>query len=106
MLFLSNTALVSTREKTTDHDCEKVQHQRTYLCLMFTNLRYFNIKCCNNVEVTSFRLEKLHTDEERCRTLTIGLSFICAVLKYCSEIQVNPAKKYGYDRSKVTIHIT
>lgn len=66
MLFLSNTALVSTRAKTTDHDFDLyVQHQRTYLCLMFTNLKYFNIKCCNNVEVTSFRLEKLHTDEER-----------------------------------------
>lgn len=70
MLFLSNIALVSTRAKTTDHDFEKVQHQRTYLCLMF-----INIKCCSNVEVTSFRLEKLRTDEERSRTLTIGLSF-------------------------------
>lgn len=65
MLFLSNIALVSTCAKTTDHDFEEVQLLRTYLCLMFTNLKYFNIKCCSNVEVTAFRIEKLHTDEER-----------------------------------------
>lgn len=75
MLFLSNIALVLTRSKTTDHNFEKVQHQRSYLCLMFINLKYFNIKCCKNVGVTYFRLEKLHTDEEKSRTFTIGLSF-------------------------------
>lgn len=75
MLYLSTIALVSTRAKTTDHDLEKVQYQRTNLCLMFTNLsKYFHIKCCSNVEVPSFRLEKLHTDEERSRIVSIGHS--------------------------------
>lgn len=75
MLFLSNIALVSTRAKTTDHDFEEVQLLRTYLCLMFTNLKYFNIKWCSNVEVTSFRIEKLHTDEERSWTFLWPLTF-------------------------------
>lgn len=69
MLFLSELLQFNTC-KNYDHDFEKVQHQRKYLCLMFTN-----IKCCSNVEVTSIRLEKLRTHEERSRTLTIGLSF-------------------------------